>query len=116
MNLNTKKKSLDAEKRSSERRPHKGAITFSIFNHQKCLEAQSLDYSTNGLKFKSTCALRPGTTICIRVKPGQRGPRPDRLCESLPSMSLAEVKWCRALEGADASFYEVGVRYYPPDY
>ena len=107
---------LNTEKRSSERRPHKGAISFSIFNQRKCLEAQSLDYSTNGLKFKSTCALRPGTTICIRVKPSQRGSRHDSLRNSLPLVGLAEVKWCRAIEGSETSIYEVGVHYYPPDY
>ncbi len=107
---------LKTEKRSSERLPYRSAITFSIFNRQDCLEAQSLDFSGNGLKFKSTSILRPGTTICIRVKPGQRGSRPDRFSESLPSVGLAEVKWCRPIEGTDTTFYEVGVRYYPPKY
>jgi hypothetical protein len=107
---------VKTEKRSSERRPHHGAITFSIFNQQNCIDAQSLDYSNNGLKFKSTCALNPGTTICIRVKPGQRAASPDGLRDSLPSMGLAEVKWCRPLYGNESSLYEVGVRYHPPDY
>jgi len=107
---------LKAEKRSSERHPHQGAITFSIFNRQKCVDAQSLDYSTNGLKFKCTCILQPGTTICIRTKSGQDGSSPDRFPKRLPSVGLAEVKWCRQLDGSESSLYEVGVRYYPPDY
>ncbi|UCD82295.1 MAG: hypothetical protein JSW26_12985 [Desulfobacterales bacterium] len=104
------------EKRSSGRLRHQGAITFSIFNQQNCIDAQSLDYSTYGLKFKSLCALRPGTTICIRVKPGQRGSRPDCFGQSMRSLALAEVKWCREIEGSNACRYEVGVHYYPPDY
>ncbi len=108
--------SLRVEKRSSERRPHKGAITFSIFNQQNGVDAQLIDYGTNGLKFKSTCALRPGTTIFIRVKRGQRGSHPDGLCAGLRAVTLAEVKWCRKIDGPDASLYEVGVHYYPPDY
>jgi hypothetical protein len=107
---------LKTEKRSSERLPCRSAITFSIFNRQNCIDAQSLDYSTNGLKFKSTCVLRPGTTICIRIKPGQRCSPRDRFSGSLPSVGLAEVKWCRPMEGSDTTLYEVGVRYYPPKY
>lgn len=107
---------LKTEKKSSERHPRERAITFSIFNRQNFMDGHLLDYSTNGLKFKSTCALQPGTTICIRVKSGQGGSQPDRFPERLPSVCLAEVKWCRQLEGSDSSFYEVGVRYYPPDY
>ena len=110
------KRAVKTEKRSSERQPHQGAITFSIFNRQKCIDAQSLDYSSNGLRFKSTCVLQPGTTICIRVKPGQGGSRPESFSKRLPSVGLAEVKWCRQLDGSDSSFYEVGVHYYPPDY
>jgi hypothetical protein len=110
------KRTVKAEKRTSERHHHQGTITFSIFNRQKCIDAQSLDYSKNGLRFKSTCALQPGTTICIRVKSGQGGSRPDRLAKSMPSVGLAEVKWCRQLDGSESPFYEAGVRYYPPDY
>jgi hypothetical protein len=111
------KMKLKTEKRSSERRPHQGAITFSIFNQQDCVDAQALDCSTNGLKFKSTSALNPGTTICIRVKPGQRASSPDCLRDSImPSVGLAEVKWCRPMEGSDTTLYEVGVHYYPPKY
>jgi hypothetical protein len=75
---------LKTEKRSAERYPHEGAITFSIFNQQNCIDAQSLDYSKNGLKFRSTCSLRPGSTICIRVKSGRRRADPDRLNDSFP--------------------------------
>lgn len=107
---------LKTEKRSSERHPRQGAITFSIFNRQNYMDGQSLDYSSNGLKFKSNCALQPGTTICIRIKPGQGSAGPDCLCERLPSVGLAEVKWCRPLDGSENSLYEVGVRYHPPDY
>jgi hypothetical protein len=110
------KMSVKTEKRSSKRLPHRSAITFSIFNRQDCIDAQSLDYSTNGLKFKSTCALRSGTTICIRIQPGQRCAPPGHFSGSLPSVGLAEVKWCRPIEGSDNTLYEVGVRYYPPKY
>jgi hypothetical protein len=108
--------SVGTEKRSSERHPHKCAITFTIFNQQNCVDAQALDCGTNGLKFKSTCALQPGTTICIRVKPGERVSRRECFCEALPSVTLAEVKWCRKIDVPDASFYEVGVHFYPPHY
>jgi hypothetical protein len=91
-------------------------MSFCIFNHQEFVDARSIDFSTNGLKFKTTCALKPGTTICIRIKPGQRRLLPDRLFRSLPSVFLAEVKWCQQLEGPDSALYEVGVRYYPPRY
>jgi hypothetical protein len=104
------------EKRALECHPQEGNISFSIFNRQKSLDARSMDYSTDGLKFKATCALKPGTSIFIRIKPGQRGLLPDDLCKNLPSVFLAEVKCCRQLDGSDSSLYEVGVRYYPPVY
>ena len=107
---------LQTEKRSSERHIHVGAITFSVFNQQNCLDAQSLDYGTNGLRFKSTSALHPGTTICIRTKPGEHDSHPDCLDEILRSVTLAEVKWCREIDGPDTSLYEVGVHFFPPHY
>ena len=107
---------MKTEKRALECHSEEGAISFSIFNREKFVDAQSIDSCTDGLKFKVTCALKPGTTICIRIKPGRRGLLPDRLSKSLPSVFLAEVKWCRQLDGSDSSLYEVGVRYYPPGY
>jgi hypothetical protein len=104
------------EKRSSERHPHNASLVFSVFNHRNCVDARSIDYCADGLKFKSSCALHPGTTICIRIKRGYRDFHPGSFLESVGSVSLAEVKWCRELDDADALHYEVGVRYYPPYY
>ncbi len=108
--------SLPTEKRFSGRSLHQGAITFSIFNQQNWVDAQSIDYCPDGLRFKSIRALHPGTTICIRAKPGERGSHPDCLDESLRSVTLAEVKWCREIDGPDTSLYEVGVHFFPPHY
>ena len=108
--------SLPTEKRSSGRYFHKGAITVSIFNQQNWVDAQSIDYCPNGLRFKSIRALHPGTTVCIRAKPGEYDSHPDCLDENLRSVTLAEVKWCREIDGPDTSFYEVGVHFFPPHY
>ena len=110
------KMSLPTEKRTSVRYLHQGDITFSIFNQQDWVDGQSIDYCTEGLKFQSICALHPGTTIYIRVKPGECSSQPNGFCECLRSATLAEVKWCREIDGTDVSLYEVGVRYYPPHY
>ena len=108
--------SLPTEKRSAGRFLHQGAITVSIFNQQNWVDAQSIDYGPDGLRFKSIRALHPGTTICIRMKPGEQDSHPDCLDESLRSVTLAEVKWCREMDGPDASLYEVGVHFFPPHY
>lgn len=110
------KMSVKTERRSSERLPNRSAISFSIFNRRNSIDAQSLNCSTNGLKFKSTWALRPGTTICIRIKPDQCCSPSNWSLEGLPSVGLAEVKWCRPVEGSRTTIFEVGVRYYPPKY
>ncbi len=36
--------------------------------------------------------------------------------EGLPTISLAEVKWCRENPDTASASYDVGVKYYPPEY
>jgi hypothetical protein len=104
------------EKRSSVRHPYKGGITFCLFNHRNSMEAESVDVSAEGLKFRSNCALKPDTTICIRTIQVRDQHHPHGAGDCLRSLTLAKVKWCRGISGSDSTHYEVGARFYPPDY
>ena len=104
------------EKRSSVRHLYRGSIKFSIFNQRDCLEAESVDVCTQGLKFRSNRALKPGTTICIRAARSKDSCSSDGAGDCLRLTALAKVKWCREIDGSKVSHYEVGARYYLPDY
>jgi hypothetical protein len=80
------------------------------------MEAESLDVCAEKLKFKSNCALKPNTTICIRSIHSRDKDHPKGLCDCLQSIALAKVKWYREISGSDSTYYEVGALFYPPDY
>jgi hypothetical protein len=106
----------NSEKRASERRICNALMSYSYFNHTRCFEAKILNCSAGGICFQSKQFLQPGATVCIRVKEFKSlGSLKD--CEvGLRCMSVAEVKWCNEVLGADSATYGVGVKYQPPDY
>jgi hypothetical protein len=79
------------------------------------MQAESVDVSAKGLRFRSNWALKPGTTICIRTTRSKDGCRPEGAADCLQSTALANVKWCREIDGSKAPHCEVGARYCLPD-
>ena len=104
------------DKRTWERRSYAAPITFSYFNKVHCYEAQTVNYCAGGLRFKSEVFLHPGATIYIRVKNNHSNGACRCDCRGLRSVTLAEVKWCKEFIDETEPFYEVGARYYEPDY
>ncbi|OQY03713.1 MAG: hypothetical protein B6I22_11040 [Desulfobacteraceae bacterium 4572_123] len=104
------------EKRIHERRDYGAPIIVSIFNKKKFFDAQTLNNCTDGICFKSSTFLRPGTTVYLRVKKFLPDTSGTCAFEGLRAASLGEIKWCRELADTDAGTYEVGVKYPGPAY
>jgi hypothetical protein len=104
------------DKRACERRNHNAAIAFSYFNNEHCYEAQTLNHCAGGMRFKSEVFLQPGATLYIRVKKFHPDDACSGDCRELRSVTLAEVKWCKEFFNETKPFYEIGAKYYEPDY
>jgi len=105
-----------SDKRAVERYACNASITFSYFNHADSHDAMILNYGDGGMCFQSSFFLSPGATVCIRMKEFQSCGSLKSKGAGLPCMSLAEVKWCTELPGAESAAYSVGVKYPAPSY
>ena len=106
----------DSEKRAFERRTCNASMAFSYFNQICSHDAKVLNCSAGGMCFQSNLFLRPGATICIRVKEFTSLDSVKDCGDGLRCMSLAEVKWCNEMPAAESDAYAVGVKYQPPVY
>jgi hypothetical protein len=104
------------EKRACERRRHTALIEFSYFNKEHRFEAQTLNHCDGGMRFKSAVFLPPGATVYIRVTKIHPNGSSNDDCRGLRSVTLAEVKWCRESLTETERFYEIGAKYYEPEY
>jgi hypothetical protein len=104
------------EKRHAERRQHTAPISFSYFNKESCFDAQILNYGAGGMCFKSNFFLRPGKIVLIRLINFNPNVFGNGVSEGLRSVTLAEVKWCKAIDDIDVPAYVAGVGYFPPIY
>ena len=99
------------EKRTCERRCYNVPIAVAYFNQAPNFEAQILNHSAEGMCFKSSCALQPGTVVYIRVKKVH----PDGECtgayEGLRIVALARVKWCEDKRDSPLLPYRIGIKY-----
>jgi len=104
------------DKRACKRLSYNASIAFSYFNKENCYEAQTLNHGDGGVCFESNVLLQPGATVYIRVKkiPPKSACSSD--CRGLRSVTLAEVKWCKEFLNGTESFYEIGAKYYEPEY
>jgi len=106
----------NSDKRAFERSLCNALIAFSYFNQTNSYDAKVLNCGAGGMCFQSSHFLQPGATVCIRVKEYQCAASLKDNADDLRCMSLAEVKWCSELPGADSAVYDVGVKYQAPDY
>jgi len=106
----------NSDKRAFERRSCNASMVFSYVNQPKSYDTRVLNCSTGGMCFQSSLFLQPGATVCIRVKEFKCSDAPEDYADDLHSMSLAEVKWCHRLPGAESAAYGVGVKYQAPAY
>jgi len=106
----------NAEKRTYERHRLSADVTFSYFNKEPSYFAQILNLGSDGMCFNSSLLLKPGATVCIHLKKIHSESSGTGLCEGLRYVTLAEVKWCNEVPGAEVSHYEVGAKYFEPVY
>jgi hypothetical protein len=91
-------------------------VHISFFDAKHPIKAQLADHCMNGICFISDQAFFLGTSIIFRVAYcTSNGSTNDEL-ESLPSVRLGEVRWCRKLPSESSTTYGVGVKYYPQIY
>jgi len=109
-------KKTDIEKRSNERRAHQAPIRLARFNTGSWLDAQTLNHCLEGMCVKTSVHFQLGTALLIRVEHGASKASGTCAFEELPTIILAEVKWCREIPDASFSTYETGVKYYAPHY
>lgn len=91
-------------------------VHVSFFNSKLSLEAQLVDHCTNGICFISDQAFFPGAAIIFRVAYCSLKGSGSHDLETLPSVRLGEVKWCRKLPAESTASFGVGIRYYPQVY
>jgi hypothetical protein len=106
----------NAEKRTYARRNHTVPIALSYFNKKDCFDTQTFNHCADGMCLKSDFPLQPGATVYIRVQNFHPNGSCTGACAGLRSVTLAEVKWCNEVPGADTFSYEVGVKYYESVY
>ena len=104
------------DKRACERRSYTASIAFSYFNKEHFFNAQTLNHGSGGICFKSRTSLQPGAAVFIRVKKFHSNGSCSGDCRGLRSATLAEVKWCKKFLNEIEPFYEIGAKYYEPEY
>jgi hypothetical protein len=103
-------------KRACERRRYTATIQFSYFNKEHFYEAQTLNHCDEGMCFKSEVSLQPGAIVCIRVKDFHPNGACNGDCRGLRLLTLAEAKWCNEIFNKTEHFYQIGAKYYQPEY
>lgn len=97
------------EKRTSERRKAVASIVCSYYNQDHYFQGRVINCGVKGMYFESDFPFKPGAYIYIRMQSGSLG-----VCEGFRTLSLAEVKWCRAGDDPEQVRYKIGVEYLYP--
>lgn len=99
------------ERRRTQRYHCSGRLTYTQLTKGTYREAELVDYSEEGLCFKSNFELKPGNYILIRVQ--SESVRTKRnVCEvNVRSVSVVEIKWCYEKHDGQNLFYFIGAKY-----
>jgi hypothetical protein len=106
----------DPDQRACERRRHTATVEFSYFNKKRRYEAQTLNHCDAGMCFTSEVSLKPGATVCIRLKNLHPNGPCDGDCRGLRLLTLAEAKWCKKIPNGTKSVYKIGAKYLQSEY
>jgi len=107
---------MNSDKRAHKRNSLSADVTFSYFNQEPSYIAQTLNFGSGGMCFKSSFYLKPGATVNIRLKKIHQNSSDDCFCAGIRNVTLAEVKWCSEVPGDKVSHYAAGVKYFEPAY
>ncbi len=91
-------------------------VHISFLDSKRSIEAQLVDHCTNGVCFISDHAFFPGSPIIFKVAYSHLNGSGISDLETLPSVTLGEVRWCRQLPAESSTTFGVGVKYYPRVY
>jgi len=100
------------EKRSTTRFYDEGSVICSIFNAAAPHDAQMLNFSPNGMCFRTYKLFKPGTTVTIRLNRCPRCKVVGQEDGGLRSMTLARVQWCQDDENPSGHRFMSGVQYF----
>lgn len=95
---------------------HQIPIQASYFNSTKWVKAQALDYSSDGIRFRSNCYFHENATLLIRAEYNEADNPYECQYEGFPTVTIGDVRWCREIQDATSSSYEVGIKYLPSPY
>lgn len=99
------------EKRTQTRFYDRGSVICSHFNVEKQYTGQVLNYSPNGMCFRTDRFFKPGTNILIRLRHCPEGRAARQEEGGIRATTLARVQWCRSEEDWPGQGYTSGVRY-----
>lgn len=91
-------------------------VQVSFFHSKHVMEAYLIDHCLNGICFLSEHAFPERTAVILKVAYCMVGDSDTRDIETLPSVCLGEVRWCRKRLSESSAAYGVGVQYYPRIY
>ena len=101
------------EHRSCVRCRHDWTVLFNIFNSDRALMVGEIrNYCKDGFYFETTQFVRPGTPLYLRILEGRKKEAHQNTAEYCRSISLAEVRWCRAIGDRANPGFGVGVKFY----
>lgn len=103
-------------KRTWERCRYCVPIMFSYFNKNHLVNGQTINYGGGGIGIKSHMFLKPGATVYFRIKQFLPNAAGKGDSQGLRSVALAEIKWCKEIFNDAETFYEIGAKYYVPEY
>ena len=100
------------EKRNDDRCSCEAIAKWSRFNKTMEFDAKILNFSRAGIYLESDQAVKPETTVFIRLEIllSDTWGSPDS--GWLHTIALGKVKWCRELGRNSDKCYGIGVRYY----
>ena len=106
------------DKRSDKRIAYNNPvpIQISLINSERSIEAQVVNHCMKGVSIISKKAFLLGSAIILKVAYRTVNGSCSTDLETLPSVSIGEVKWCRKLPAESSTTFGVGVRYFPHVY
>ena len=100
------------EKRYDERCGCEAIVKWSNFNGYMEFDAKIINFSRSGIYIEADRAIKPGTTILVKLEILLSGTWGSSAHGWLHTISIGEVKWCKELVGNNTEYYGIGVRYY----
>ena len=96
------------ERRVFERYDNDASIVYAYHDTDRFFQAVMCNYSTEGMCFKTSKAVDPGSDVYIMME----NYSPDTVHADLYEGYFAEVRWCQQLPSLEVPGYQVGVKYY----